>query len=357
MKTQGQSLNNNRSPLNLKYRTMLLITVPLVLLGVIISLTGKSLFINIFTAFCINLVMVTGLQVFMGNSGILNWSHIGFMGIGAYASAIFSTSSATKNLAAPNLYPFLNRTQMPVIAAILLGALIAAIVAAIIAWPLMRLSDAVGVITIYATLIVMHVILTQWDNITNGPRTFFGVEAFTTLWIALAAAVLVIVFALFFKNSALGLKLRASRDDRYAAASIGISVVRVRYFTFIISAFLAGFGGGIWAHFITSFSPKSFYITDFFTLLTMLVIGGTSSVSGAVAGTTIVTVTRELLRQIESILSNMDTGKLEFFGLTEIVLAIFMISILVLRPDGIARGRELTLQHFKKRKIKLSSKE
>ncbi|HZK28702.1 MAG TPA: branched-chain amino acid ABC transporter permease [Clostridia bacterium] len=356
MKNQVKSLNKNRGPLNLKYQTMLLLTVPLIVLGLIVALTGRSLFINIFTAFCINLVMVTGLQVFMGNSGILNWSHIGFMGIGAYASAIFSTSSVTKNLAAPNLYPFLNRVQIPVIPAILLGGLIAAIVAAVIAWPLMRLSDAVGVITIYATLIVMHVILTQWDNITNGPRTFFGVEAYTTIWIALISAVLIICFALFFKNSALGLKLRASRDDRYAAASIGISVVRVRYFTFVISAFLAGFGGGIWAHFITSFSPKSFYITDFFTLLTMLVIGGASSVSGAVAGTTIVTVTRELLRQVESVLSNMETGRLEFFGLTEIILAIFMISVLVFNPDGIARGRELTFPRPKRRKGTLSEK-
>ncbi len=59
----------------------------------------------------------------------------------------------------------------------------------------------------------------------------------------------------------------------------------MRWLAFIASAFIAGVGGGLWAHFITSFSPYSFYLTETFVVLAMLVIGGPYSVSGAVVGT------------------------------------------------------------------------
>ena len=81
----------------------------------------------------------------------------------------------------------------------------------------------------------------------------------------------------------------------YAAASIGINMVVMRWLAFIASAFIAGVGGGLWAHFITSFTPYSFYLTETFVVLAMLVIGGPYSVSGAVVGTLVVTAAREVL--------------------------------------------------------------
>ncbi len=135
------------------------------------------MYVGIYTYFCVTLMLVLGLQMFMGNSGILNWTYVGFVGIGAYAASILSTAPLVKQMGVPNMYPALVKLQMPVLPAVLVGGLVAAAIAAVIAWPLMRLSDAVGVITLFATLIVIHVIMTQWDNVTNGPRTFFGVPA------------------------------------------------------------------------------------------------------------------------------------------------------------------------------------
>ncbi|HEY5516690.1 MAG TPA: branched-chain amino acid ABC transporter permease, partial [Coriobacteriia bacterium] len=198
-------------------------------------------------------------------------------------------------------------------------------------------------------LIVIHVVMNQWDNVTNGPRTFFGVQAYTTLWIALGAAVLAILAAHFFRESSLGLRLRASRDDRFAAAAVGVSVVKARYLSFVLSAFVGGVGGGVWAHFITSFSPKSFYIAEAFLLLTMLVIGGQGSISGAVLGTTLVTLLREGLRQVETSLGNSGLVG-DVFGLTEVALAILLIVILISRPEGIIGGQELRWPLWKRRK-------
>lgn len=331
-------------------RSTLWIIVPqVVLLGALLNFFASPLVVSIYTFFCINLILVLGLQMFMGNSGILAWTHVGFVGIGAFAASILSVAPSIKHMGVPNMYPALVAIQLPVVPSLLIGGMVAAAIAALIAWPFMRLSNAVGVITLFAALIVMHVILNQWDNVTNGPRTFFGVQAFTTLWVALIAAVLALIGAHFFRESSLGLRLRASRDDRHAAAAVGVNVVQVRYLSYVLAAFVAGIGGGLWAHFITSFSPKSFYIGEAFLLLTMLVIGGQGSISGAVAGTAIVTVLREVLRQVEGSLGSSGILSVDTFGLTEIVMAVLMVVILIWRPGGIVGGQELTWPLFKRK--------
>lgn len=333
-----------------KHSVLPMIMIPVVLVGIGVNMFGSSLLLNVYTYFCVSLIMVLGLQMFMGNSGILNWVHIGFVGVGAYASGILSTAPMVKSMGVPNMFPALVELNMPVIPAIMIGGLVAALLAAIIGYPLMRLSDFVGVITLFATLIVFHVIMTQWDNVTNGPRTFFGVPEFTTLTVALIGALIALVVAYWFRESGLGLRLRASRDDRYAAMSIGIDVVRVRYYGFVTSALVAGLAGGVWAHFITSFSPKAFYISEMFILLSMVVIGGSGSISGAFMGTTFVTIGRELLRQVEGTINNAHVLSFEVYGLTEAVMAILMIVILIWRPGGVVGGQELRWPLFKRNK-------
>jgi branched-chain amino acid transport system permease protein len=168
------------------------------------------------------------------------------------------------------------------------------------------------------------------------------VDNYTTLWVSVVFAVITIFAVYFFKESRIGLRLRASRDDRYAAASIGINMVVMRWLAFIASAFIAGVGGVLWAHYITFFSPYSFYLTETFVVLAMLVIGGPYSVSGAVVGTLVVTAVREILRAIENYVNILQVFPEGFFGFTEVVLAIVLILILVFRPTGIMGSRELS---------------
>jgi branched-chain amino acid transport system permease protein len=248
---------------------------------------------------------------------------------------------AAKAAALPDLYPFLTQIQLPFVVSLVIGGLIAALVAAIVAYPLMRLSDAAGVITIFSLLVIINVVLVHWSSLTNGPRTLFGVDRFTYLGTTTVFCVVFLAVAWWFKESSVGLKLRASRDDAFAAASIGINIVMMRYLAFVLSAFMAGFAGALWAHFITSFSPYAFYLSAMFVFLAMLVIGGPNGVSGAVVGTVLVTVLREGLRSIEN---NVNMSKIlpsGLVGFTEIVMAILLIVILILRPAGIMGGREL----------------
>ena len=91
---------------------------------------GVRLLERIAINLCISLVLVVGLQVFMGNSGILSFAHIGFMGVGAYASAVLSIPAQMKGMALPDLYPFVAGVELSPYLAIALGGLVAAAVAA-----------------------------------------------------------------------------------------------------------------------------------------------------------------------------------------------------------------------------------
>jgi branched-chain amino acid transport system permease protein len=322
------------------YNTPLTLVAGILLLAILIQLLGVPLLIRIVTVMFVSLILVLGLQLYMGNSGILSFAHIGFMGIGAYTSVLFSMTPAAKQMANPDMYPVLIPLHLPFLPSLLIGALTAAFIAAVVGYPLMRLSDAAAVITTFALLVITHVVLVHWDPVSNGPRTLFGVNNYTTLWVSVVFCILTIFAVYLFKESRVGLRLRATRDDAYAAASIGINMVVMRWLAFIASAFIAGVGGALWAHYITFFSPYSFYLTETFVVLAMLVIGGPYSVTGAVVGTLVVTTAREILRAIENYINILQIFPEGFFGFTEVVLAIVLILILVFRPTGIMGNRE-----------------
>lgn len=314
------------------------------LLGAVVliaTLSGVRLYDRIATNICLMLILTLGLQVFMGNSGILSFAHIGFMGIGAYASAVLTIPAQAKGMSLPDLYPVLADASLPVPLAILGGGLVAAAVAAAVAYPLMRLSDAAAVITSFALLVVIYTVLTNWSAVTNGPRTLFGLPRFTTLTSAALTAWAAIAVALFYKESRSGRLLRASRDDEVGAAALGANIPALRWQAFVLAAFIAGIGGGLWGHFITSFSPKAFYLKETFLVISMLVIGGAGTVSGAVVGTLVVSLAYEGLRALEGALNSAKMTAGPVVGLTEIVLALAMIAVMILRPGGLIGSREI----------------
>jgi len=321
--------------------TAAILVAVLLVIHVLTHLIGSPLLGRFVTLMFIDLVLVLGLQVFMGNTNVLWFPHIGFMGIGAYASAILSMSPVQKAMALHHLYPLLAGIHVPFVPALLGGALVATAVAAILGLPLMRLSDYPLVITSFALLVIIHVVLTHWNALTNGPQTFFGVEPLTTLDNAAVCACLVTVVACAFKESKTGMQLRASRDDPVSAASIGVNMVKVRWIALIVSAFIAGLGGGLFAHLITSFTPKAFFLTETFVVLAMLVIGGPRTVTGAVLGTLVVSVVYQSLRWVENTANVMQVFSGNIAGLTDTALSILLILMLVLRPAGLVEWQEV----------------
>jgi len=322
-------------------RSICLLILPIVVLVVVTEVIDIRLYSRIATTLLINLILVLGLQIFTGNSGILSFAHIGFMGVGAYTTAVLTMPLQMKSMALPDLYLVLKSVEIDPILGILTGGAVAAVVAAVISYPLMRLSDAAAVITSFAVLVIMHTVMVHWSALTNGPRTLFGIVNATDLKTSAAAAIMAVIMALWFKESRTGILLRATRDDEIASGAIGADITTLRWKAFILSALYAGIGGGLWAHFITSFSPNAFYLRETFVILGMLVIGGAATVSGAVFGTFAVTAAFEGLRSFENTINAAQILSRPVVGLTEIVLACAMIGVLILKPGGIIETSEI----------------
>jgi branched-chain amino acid transport system permease protein len=116
-------------------------------------------------------------------------------------------------------------------------------------------------------------------------------------------------------------------------------VVRVRLIAFVCSAFLVGMGGALYAHFLGVLTTDAFYLVLTFVTLSMLVVGGIGSLTGAVVGTVAVTVIVETLRAGERGVGDFALPG----GSQEIGLGLVMALILIFRPTGLARNRELRL--------------
>ena len=280
----------------------------------------------------INVVLVVGLYMFVGTSGVMSFGHMSFMALGAYVSGLLSMMPKIKAVALPHL-PGPCVSHLPTIAATLVGGVVAAVVALIVGVPLMRLSGLGASIATLALLQIVQIVAKNWESVTGPTGATFGVPTTTTVAGALVWALLVIGFAYVFQQSKVGLRLRASREEESAASAIGVNISRERVVAFVLSAFMVGVGGSIFAHYLGAFSPSSFYLSTTFITMAMLVIGGMNSLAGAVVGVIVVSLLSEGLLRLEN--------KTGVPSLREMALAVVMLAILVARPRGITGGNEL----------------
>ncbi|MGE4064795.1 MAG: branched-chain amino acid ABC transporter permease [Rhodospirillaceae bacterium] len=334
----------------MKMTVLTRIQTPALLLGaltVIVALghLGASEQISFtMTEMLIRLTVVVGLYVFIGNSGIVSFGHIGFMCIGAYAAAWATIDPAWKQVMLSGLPLALQENAYPFPAAVLGAALLAAAVALALGAALMRLNGLAASIATFAFLAIVNSVYSNWDTVTGGTSSLIGIPTTVGPWTALAFAGIAIVVAYAFQQSRYGLMLRASRDDEAAARACAVNVARVRLIAFVWSAFLVGMGGALYAHFLGVLTTDAFYIVLSFVTLSMLVVGGIGSLTGAVVGTVAVTLVVETLRAGER---GVSLGGDPLFSLPsgsqEIGLGLVMALILIFRPTGLARNRELRL--------------
>ncbi len=337
--------------------TLRRLSTPVILIGIMLVVAlvtvarGDAVFERVVTVMFINLLLAVALQVFQGNSGLGQFGQYAFVTIGAYGSIWFSLTQKQKRVALPDMPRdwWLYKQHWPFIPSIIAAAFIATVVGAVVGVAFVRLRGASFTIATFAFLIVINRVALQWSQLTKGATTVFGIPKYTGLWDAFVWASLGVVVAYAFKESSLGLKLRASREDEDAAESLGVNAAFVRWCAWTLSVFISAAGGALWAHFIQNFSPKNFYLTETFLVVAMLIIGGSGSVSGAVIGAIAVALCNEELRQFENWVNIQrsqgswvkDVVPFQLVGFTEIVLAIGIIVVLILRPSGITGGREL----------------
>jgi branched-chain amino acid transport system permease protein len=313
------------------------------LLGSIASTSTEVYFVNALVA----VTIVVALYVFVGNSGVLSFGHISFVAVGAWAAGVLSVPVAEKPAIMQYLFPFLRDHTIGNVPSLVIAAAIGGIYALLVGLPLMRLSGLAAGIATFGVLEITHNLLRYYEKIGPGSNTFSSVPETTDLLQAAIGALLVIAVAFGYQTSRFGRLLRATREDVAAARAVGVSVYRQRLIAFTLSGLLAGFAGGLYVH-LLPINTETVYLDLTFITLAMLVIGGMTSLWGAVVGALAVSGLDSVLAEAEN---GLDIGGVTINlppGTRLVVVGTLMALVLILRPSGITGGRELRLDRFRR---------
>ncbi|HUQ22988.1 MAG TPA: branched-chain amino acid ABC transporter permease, partial [Gaiellaceae bacterium] len=258
---------------------------PLLLISVVgaaASFVSRSNEIHFLNAL-VSVAVVVAIYVFVGNSGVLSFGQISFVALGAFASGVMTVPLESKTGILPDLFPLLRDHTIGNAPSLVLAAAVGGVFAFLVGLPLMRLSGLAAGIATFAVLEITHNLLREWTKIGPGATTLSLVPERGTLQATLGALIVVLV-AYVYQRCPLGRKARATREDPAAAQAVGISVHRQRLWAFTLSGALCGFAGGLLVHMLGSITTEQVYLELTFLTLAMLVVGGITSLWGAVVG-------------------------------------------------------------------------
>ncbi len=323
------------------------VSTPLILIAILAAIAiavdafGSGPLARTVIEMLIRVVLVVGIWIFVGNSGIISFGHVGFMCLGAYAAAWLTIPPMLKQISLRGLPEFLLENQFPFWPSALAASLLPAVFALILGPVLMRLAGIAASIATFAMLAVINTVYSNWSTVTGGTSSVIGIPTVTDVWIALGMASGAIVIAWLYAISRSGLALRAARDEAIAAQASGVNIERERLIAFVLSAFVCGAAGVLYAHFLGIITPDAFFLTATFVALSMLVVGGINSLSGAVIGVVFISVIIQLLRWMERGVQVGETTVAIPSGAQEIAIGLVMIVILIFRPAGLLGNREI----------------
>lgn len=279
---------------------------------------------NLLVLIAINVILVASLDLLMGTAGLLSLGHAGFMGIGAYTSALLVI-----------------HYRVPFLLAFAAAATAGGIAGLFIGYPSLRLRHHYFVLVTFIFGIILTLLFTSLVGITRGPMGLPGIpfasiglpgvgsHTFNTFQSKLGYYYVVLVVAAFvlwlrgrLVQSRLGYALAAVREEENLAMAVGIPTHRAKVLIFTISTALAGSAGSLYAHYTTFVSPEVFTFVDSFNLFVMNMIGGAGTPAGPVVGPILLTIVRDTLRNISPVAA-------------EIAFGVFLIAAIAFLPAGL----------------------
>jgi branched-chain amino acid transport system permease protein len=293
--------------------------IAIYLLGVLILLSLpyviSSYGLRVLDLSLISAIAVIGLCFAFGYAGLLNLGQAAFVGIGAYASAL---------LAARFGLGFW--LTMPC------ALLITAAAAIVVGVPMLRLRGHYLALATVGLNVTTEIVAKNWESMTGGedglsaiPNVGLGAFRFDSdrrfFYLTVVALAIVMAIGLAIRHSRFGRAMIAVRDDELASGASGVSVLRTKVAAFTLAAIFGALSGTLYAHYANYISPSDFDFVHSIALLVMLIVGGETSMIGAIGGAILIGFAPELLR---------------FVG--EAYLAVFgigVVLVLVLMPDGV----------------------
>jgi branched-chain amino acid transport system permease protein len=225
-----------------------------------------------------------------------------------------------------------------------IAGLVTAFFALLMAVPVFRVrGDYLAIVTLGFGEVI-QVVANNVVPITNGPLGLKGLAPYTNLWWSWGICLFSIFCIVRLVNSSYGRAMKSVREDETAAEAMGINAFWTKTLAFAFGAFFQGVAGGLLAHLITTISPSLFTFMLTFNLLSMIVIGGLGSTTGAILGAVVVTWGGELLRAVEEPLSIFGYYYEGIPGMRMVIFSLLLIVVMLFARSGIMGRTEFSWQ-------------
>ena len=290
-------------------------------------------------------IVALSMNLVNGFAGMFSLGQAGFMAIGAYAVAIFTVPASVR----PEIFyikpmaPFLLNIELPLIAALFLGALVAALAAFLIGFPVLRLrGDYLAIATLGFSEII-RIVFMNTQTITNGSMGIKGIPRELNIFYYVLAAVVVVFVLSMLISSSFGRAFKAMREDDIVAEAVGIGLFKHKLMAFVISGFFAGFGGALFAAHLGTVDPSTFKFMLTFDFLLIIVLGGLGSISGTVISAFVITSGKELLRVLDEPLTVFGLNIPLFRpGFRMVIFSLLLMIVVIFWQKGLMGKSELS---------------
>jgi branched-chain amino acid transport system permease protein len=280
----------------------------------------------------IQVLLTLGLTLHYGTTGLVNFGHVAFYALGAYASALLTLAG------------------VPFLAAMAVGVALAVAASALVGAATLRLREDYFAILTLGFSELLRLLLLNTREVTRGalgipgiPRPWLPLSGVPdhVAYLALVLAAVAVAFTLsaILAGSPLGRTLRAIRDDDQAAMALGKDVLRFRLTSLAWGAGLAAVAGSLWAHYVTYVVPDQFTPEITFYTWMAMIIGGPGSMRGAVWGTAILVVVLEGTRFAKDLMPMLDAPRLAALRQIVIGLGLIVMTVYVRKLGGRRRPR------------------
>lgn len=325
--------------------------------GLLYASAGGSARDVLVTQMLINAIMVIGLQVFIGNTGILSFGHMGFAAVAGYIVALLAIDPKYKERLVPDAPFGLADVSMGPVPATVIAIALTLVLGFFVGLGLVKSGAKSGAVAAamitLALLFGVHEVARFVPDLTAGRAGLtFGpgnaLEGRTAILLVLIAVILV---ARLFRESRVGRLAQAAREDDLAGRAMGINPAYPQMVALLLSVAIVSVGASLRVQALGSITPEFFFFG--FTLLTlaMLIVGGRNGVTGAIVGVVVITAGNELTRYLAG--PDVSVPGLNWLfreGLSEIFLGGAMLVFMIIRPEGLLGDWEIdsVLRRFRR---------
>lgn len=290
------------------------------------------------------------LQIVNGFCGQFSLGQAGFMAIGAYVVGVFTVPvelRASVFYAVP-MNPMIADIQMPMWLALIVGGLLAAFVAFLIGFPVLRLhGDYLAIATLGFSEII-RIVITNAQSFTNGALGIKDIPPLNDARYIFVVCAITYLFVTALINSSYGRAFKAIREDEIAAEAMGVDLFKHKCMAFMLSAFFAGVGGGLYGALLGTVDPKNFLFTLTYNFVLIIVLGGMGSITGSMLGAILVTGGLEFLRVFDEPLY-LGSVAIPLFrpGFRMVIFSILLMICVLFWRKGIMGTEEFTWEKFR----------